>query len=101
MPCGYFRTFGADFGAFWGFDIMMRYLGERNCPVVDADWLSDDKPVDRPQFVILQQRADAVVCEEEGPRSLDTPQPPGLTEEEVEGGGDGFVVDVDGWEVLD
>ena len=80
---------------------MKMYLGERNCPVVDTDWLRDDKPVDCPQFITLQQGVDAVVSEEEGPRSLDRPQSTGLTQEEVEGGGDGFVVDVDGWEVLD
>ena len=101
MPCGYFRTFGADFGAFWGFDIMMRYLGERNCPVVDADWLSDDKPLDTLQFIIFQQRVDAIVRQKEGARSLNTAQLPGLTEEEVEAGGDGLVGDVDGWQVLD
>ena len=81
--------------------VMKMYLGERNCPVVDTDWLRDDKPVDCPQFITLQQGVDAVVSEEEGARSLDRRQPTGLTQEEVEGGGDGFVVYVDGWEVLD
>ena len=77
------------------------YLGERNCPVVDTDWLRDDKPVDCPQFITLQQRVDAVVSEEEGAGGLDAGESPGLTQEEVEGSGDGLVVYVDCREVLD
>ena len=80
---------------------MMMYLGERDCPVVDADWLSDDKPLECLQSVGLHQGVDAVVSEEEGARSLDTPQPPGLAQEEVEAGGDGLGGDVDGGLILD